>query len=380
MNAALCGRRFRLSKECEHMAIFEAGRIGVLTLPNRIVMAPLGRGRNADPSREPLPRAVTYYVQRASAGLIVSEATHISETSVSRPGTGAIHSSGQVEAWRAVTAAVHAAGGRIFQQLFHLGRKADPDRLPGKAAPVAPSAIAAAGTLPTARGRVPFPVPRALERDEIAGLVEQFRLAAINSKAAGFDGIELHAANGFLIEQFLRDDANVRTDDYGGSIVNRSRFLLEVVDAAIAIFGASAVGVRLSPHFDVDGSGTSDPAQLYAYVARALDDRDIAYIHVIEPDSTPADRRVAPFLRAGFRGALILAGELTRDSGREAIEAGRADFVAFGRLYIANPDLVERFRFAQPPLNPPDPSTFLDGGDAGYIDYPLLDTALAMAS
>lgn len=361
------------------MGIFQSGRIGDLILPNRIVMAPLGRGRNAEPQREALPRAVTYYSQRASAGLIISEATHVSPFTVSRPGTAAVHADGQVHAWRAVTDGVHAAGGRIFQQLFHLGRKADPDRLPGRATPVAPSAIAATGSLPTAGGSKPFPVPRALGLDEIPGLVEQFRHAIANSKAAGFDGIELHAANGFLIEQFLRDDANRREDSYGGPVENRARFLIEIVDAAVTIFGPAGVGVRVSPHFDVDGPGDSDPASLFVHVARALDERGIAYLHVIEPDATPPARRVAPLLRAAFRGPLILAGEFTRDTAREAIEAGRADFVAFGRLYIANPDLVERFRYDQVPLNPPDEATFQNGGDAGYIDYPALDAELARA-
>jgi N-ethylmaleimide reductase len=362
------------------MGIFEAGRIGDLSTPNRIVMAPLGRGRNAEPRREALSRAVLYYAQRASAGLIISEATHVSASSVSRPGTAAVHSDGQVVAWRKVTTEVHAAGGRIFQQLFHLGRKADPDRLPGRATPVAPSPIAATGSLPTLGGTKPFPVPRALALAEIPDLVEQFRHAASNSKAAGFDGIELHAANGFLIEQFLRDDTNHRIDDYGGSVANRSRFLLEVVDAAIAIFGPAGVGVRVSPHFDVDGPGISDPADLFGYVAHALDDRGIAYLHVIEPDATPPERRLAPLLRTTFRGPLILAGEFDRDSARAAIEAGRADFVAFGRLYIANPDLVERFRFTDVPLNPPDESTFNNGGDVGYTDYPALEGALAQTA
>ena len=361
------------------LGIFTEGRIGDLVTPNRIVMAPLGRGRNAEPSREALPRAVTYYTQRASAGLIVSEATHVSISSVSRPGTAAVHSEEQVAAWSGVTAGVHAAGGRIFQQLFHLGRKADPERLPGRALPVAPSAIVALGTLPVADGVKPFPVPRALARDEIPGLVEQFRHAIANSKRAGFDGIELHAANGFLIEQFLRDDANHRTDDYGGSIANRARFLVEVVDAAIAIFGAAGVGVRVSPHFAVDGPGDSDPAALHGHVARALDARGIAYLHVIEPDATPFSRRVAPRLREIFCGPLILAGEFTRDSARVAIETGRADFVAFGRLYIANPDLVARFRLDPVRLNPPDEATFHNGEEAGYIDYPFLEDALAEA-
>ncbi len=255
-------------------------------------------------------------------------------------------SDGQVEAWSAVTANV---------------------------LPVAPSAVAASGSLPIVSGTKPFPVPRAAELNEIPDLVDQFREAASNSKRAGFDGIALHAANGFLIEQFLRDDANTRTDAYGGAIENRARFLLEVVDAAIEVFGPAGVGVRISPHFDVDGRGDSDPAALYAYVARELHDRDIAYLHLIEPDATAAERRLSARIRKIFAGPLILAGEFTRDTALAAIEGGRADFVAFGRLYIANPDLVDRFRLDHVPLNPPDVATFQNGEEAGYIDYPFLE-------
>ncbi len=360
------------------MPLQQDGRLGNIVTPNRIVMAPLGRARNSDPGREPVLRSVTYYVQRASAGLIISEATHVSASSVSRPGTGAIHSISQVAAWKKVTDAVHAAQGRIFQQLFHLGRKADPDRL-GGALPIAPSAIAAIGEISGIAGPKPFPVPCALASDEIPEIIQQFQAAAINAHAAGFDGIELHAANGFLIDQFLRDSANQRSDDYGGSVANRARLLLEIVDDAIAIFGAGGVGVRVSPHATQDGLNDSNPAALYSHVARELSARGIGYLHLIEPDSIPEANKLLPALRPIFAGPLILAGEFNQGSAEAAIADGRADYVAFGRLFIANPDLVERFRLGAP-LNVPDPATFYSGGDAGYIDYPTLsqqDTAQA---
>ncbi len=353
------------------MKVLESGRIGGLTTPNRVVMAPLGRARAQEPTREQLPRAVTYYTQRATAGLIVSEATHVSTSSVSRPGGAAIHSRGQVAAWQPIIESVHEAGGRIFQQLFHLGRKAHQSRLPGQALPFAPSAIAAIGTVPTPAGPQPFPVPRALALDEIPGLVADFRHAAVNSKAAGFDGVEVHAANGYLIDQFLRNRSNQRSDAYGGSIENRSRFLLEVVDALIDVFGADKVGVRVSPHARGDGIDDPDPASLYAYVATQLQARGVAYLHLIEPDAVPVAERLAPALRRLFTGPLILCGGFTRESANRALEEGRADFIAFGALFIANPDLVERFRVGAG-YNEPDPATFYVGDDAGYIDYPAL--------
>lgn len=356
------------------MSLFQPGRLGTLELANRLVMAPLGRARSDVDTRQPLPRTVTYYRQRASAGLIVSEATHVSAESVSRPGGSAIHDDAQVQAWQPVTEAVHAAGGRIFQQLFHLGRKAHQSRLPNNELPIAPSAIAARGEVPTPEGPQPFPVPRALRREEIVQRVEDFRRAARNAGRAGFDGVEIHAANGYLIDQFLRNASNQREDDYGGSVENRARFLLQIVDAAIAELGAERVGVRVSPHFTVDGSGNSDPAALYAYVTDQLQARGIAYLHLIEPDSTPAGQRLAPDLRQRFKGALILAAEFDRDSALRAIEQGRADFIAFGRLFIANPDLVERLQ-QQAPLNAPDEASFYVGGDAGYIDYPFLNAS-----
>jgi N-ethylmaleimide reductase len=354
------------------MGLFEPLRVGALQLPNRVVMAPLGRARAHPETRAPLDLVSQYYVQRASAGLIVSEATHVSAESVSRPGTSAIHSEQQVEAWRHVTRAVHAAGGRIFQQLFHLGRKADPARLPRGGLPAAPSAIAAIGQFSTPEGQKPFPLPRALEREEIPLRVGDFARAAENSKRAGFDGVEIHGANGYLIDQFLRDGANQRRDDYGGAIAQRARFLLEVTDAAIAVFGADRVGVRLSPHAKGDGTSDSDPRATYGYVADELAARDVAYLHLIEPADTPLEERIGPTLRHAFSGPLILCGGFDRQSAERALEAGAADLVAFGVGFIANPDLVERLR-RNARWNTPDPSTYYSGGAQGYIDYPVLD-------
>ena len=361
------------------MSLFEPLRVGSLLLPNRVVMAPLGRARAEPVSREPTASVVTYYVQRATAGLIVSEATHVSAESVSRPGTSAIHSGGQVAAWQRVTDAVHAAGGRIFQQLFHLGRKADPSRVPSGRLPGAPSAIAARGEFSTPAGPRPFPVPRPLELAEIPGVVAEFALAAENAQRAGFDGVEIHGANGFLIDQFLRDGANQRDDRYGGSIANRARFLLEVVDAVSAVFGSGRVGVRLSPHATNDGTNDSAPQALYEYVARELSRREPAYLHLIEPVSTPEHERLAATIRREFSGPLILCGGFDRASARAALEEGRADLIAFGVGFIANPDLVGRLRL-NAPWNSPDPATFYNGGDHGYIDYPFLSPAEAAGS
>jgi N-ethylmaleimide reductase len=353
------------------MALFRSGRLGDFELPNRLIMAPLARARSLEPNREPPERVVTYYRQRATAGLIISEAGHVAADSVSRPGGSGMHTDGHMLAWRKVTDAVHEAGGRIFQQLFHLGRKAHPTRLPDNAIPVAPSPVAARGEVPTANGPQRWPMPRELSSVEISTLVATFRNAINLSKAANFDGVEVHAANGFLIDQFLRDATNRRSDQYGGTIVNRSRFLLEVVDAAIEIFGSGRVGVRVSPHFVQDGIDDSDRTTLFGYVADQLSAREIAYVHLIESDTVPQSQRLAPIIRQRFRGPLILAEGYTRESATKAITEGRADFVAFGALFIANPDLVERFRRGAA-LNPPDTSTFFNGGEQGYIDYPFL--------
>ncbi|HYP97478.1 MAG TPA: alkene reductase [Polyangiaceae bacterium] len=353
------------------MSLFEPVQVGSLVLSNRVVMAPLGRARAEPISREPTASVATYYVQRASAGLIVSEATHISAESVSRPGTSAIHSAGQVKAWRRVTDAVHAAGGRIFQQLFHLGRKADPARIPSGRLPGAPSAVPAIGEFSTPAGPRPFPVPRSLELGEIPGIVADFASAAHNAQRAGFDGVEIHGANGFLIDQFLRDGANLRVDAYGGSIAKRSRFLLEVVDAVSAVLGAGRVGVRLSPHATTDGTRDAAPHALYEHVAKELSVRAPAYLHLIEPVGTAAHEQLGPTIRKAFNGPLILCGGFDGASARAALAEDRADLIAFGVGFIANPDLVGRLRL-NAPWNSPDVATFYNGGDRGYIDYPFL--------
>jgi len=356
------------------MSLFDSVRVGALQLPNRVVMAPLGRARADSVTREPTASVATYYAQRATAGLIVSEATHVSANSVSRPGTSAIHGDGHVAAWRNVTEAVHAAHGRIFQQLFHLGRKADPTLLPGGGLPGAPSAIAARGVFSTPEGPKPFPVPRAFELHEIPRVVEEFGNAAANSRRAGFDGVEVHGANGFLVDQFLRDGANRRSDRYGGSVENRARFMLDVVDAAIDAFGTQRVGVRISPHAKQDGLEDSVPRETFSFVASRLQARGIAYLHLIEPATTPDADRFGPLLRGAFAGPLIVCGGFERVSAEQAISKGGADLVAFGAGYIANPDLVARLRLGAP-WNTPDPATFYSGGDTGYIDYPFLAPA-----
>ncbi|HMK78290.1 MAG TPA: alkene reductase [Xanthobacteraceae bacterium] len=359
------------------MGLFAPLQIGPHRLQNRIIMAPLGRAR-ADESRAPTSIVDIYYAQRAGAGLIVSEATHISPMSNGRPGAAAHHLDSQNDAWTRVVSTLHHAGGLIFQQLYQVGRKAHPSRLPGGAIPGAPSAVAAQGETPTALGPQPFPVPRALAPREISAVVDEFRVAARNAKRAGFDGVELHGANGFLIDQFLRDGSNRRADIYGGAIYNRARFLLDVVDAVSSVFGADRVGVRLSPHFRSDGIADSNPAATFSYAAAALNERRIAYLHIVEgppeaseffPES-PA-KPLAPLLREAFHGPLILAGGYDQASAETTIGSGLADAIAFGRLFIANPDLPERFRKGAP-LNVPDPSTFYTGGARGYIDYPSL--------
>jgi N-ethylmaleimide reductase len=358
-------------------------RVGRYELRNRIVMAPMQRARN-DADRVPTPIVDAYYAQRTSVGLIVSEASSVSPLSVGRPGAAAIFRAAQAEGWRRVAGAVHAKGGLMFQQLYHLGRKSDPSRMPDGAAPVAPSAIAATGQIAGANGPVPFATPRSLETAEIAGVVAEFARAAANARDAGMDGIEIHGANGYLIDQFLRDATNRRTDRYGGSAANRARFLLEVVEAVIGVFGADRVGVRLSPHFGVDGIADSNPAATFGHAASALRDRGIAYLHLIEaavpglPQSPPAG--VAPLaarLRQMFGGPLIVNGGYTRATGNAAIADGTADLVSFAALVIANPDLPERFR-RDAPLNEPDRATFYDGGANGYVDYPALDQMQAV--
>jgi N-ethylmaleimide reductase len=351
-------------------------RIGRYQLENRVVMAPLTRNRAGD-GNVPRAMAVEYYVQRASAGLIVTEATQVSPQGVGYPGTPGIHTAEQVEGWRRVTDAVHAEGGRIFLQLWHVGRISHPSLQPDGVLPVAPSAIRPEGQAFTASGLQPFVTPRALEADEIPGIVESFRIGAANALAAGFDGVEIHAANGYLIDQFLRDGSNTRTDGYGGPVENRARFLFEVLDAVVGVCGAERVGVRLSPVNGFNSMRDSDPDATFGYVARRLSRYGLAYLHVVETDASNPD---APqtydrdALRAAYPGVYIANGGYDRAHADQAIASGKASLVSFGAPYVANPDLVERFALGAP-LNRPDPSTFYGGDERGYIDYPFLDEA-----
>jgi len=366
------------------MELLRPVRVGCFDLKNRIVMAPMARARN-DAERVPPPLVREYYAQRASVGLIVTEATSVSPLSVSRPGAAAIFRDAQAEGWRGVAAAVHAKGGVIFQQIYHLGRKSDPSRMPEGAAPVAPSAIAATGQVNGLNGPVAFAEPRPLATDEVAGVVAEFKRAALNAQRAGQDGIEIHGANGYLINQFLCDGTNRRSDRYGGAVANRARLLLEIVDAVVEVFGADRVGVRVSPHFRGDGIADSDPHAIFGHVAAALGERRIAYLHLIEAtrpglaqSPPPGVAPLAPGLRRAFGGKLIVNGGYSLESANAAIAAGEADLVAFAALVIANPDLPERFRRAAP-MNEPDRTTFYDGGPKGYVDYPTLAERLTDA-
>ena len=340
-------------------------RIGPLQLSNRVVMAPMTRNR-AGPGNVPTPLNATYYAQRASAGLIITEATQVSPQGVGYPKTPGIHTEEQVAGWRLVTDAVHAANGLIFLQLWHVGRISHPYYQPGGALPVAPSAIKPRGEIHTPQGPKPFVTPRALDAGEIPGIVARFREGARGARAAGFDGVEIHAANGYLIDQFLRDGTNKRTDRYGGSVEGRARFLIEVVDAVAGVWGADRVGVRLSPVNDFNDMRDGDPARTFSYVAERLNEFGLAYLHVVEPASAP---RITRLIRERFRGPLMANQGYERESAEAALRSGVADLVSFGRLFLANPDLPARFA-EQSPLNEPDPSTFYGGDERGYTDYP----------
>jgi N-ethylmaleimide reductase len=351
-------------------------QLGALRLPNRVVMAPMTRTRAGEGS-VPTPLNATYYEQRASAGLIVTEATQVSPQGVGYPGTPGIHSDAQVEGWRRVTAAVHRRGGRIFLQLWHVGRISHPSVQPGGALPVAPSAIAPAGEVRTASSPVPFVTPRALETEEIAGVVRQFADGARRAREAGFDGVEIHGANGYLIDQFLRSGSNTRTDGYGGSPAHRARFLLEVTAAVVEVWGPGRVGVRLSPTSAYNDMRDDDPLATFTHAAGALSAFPLAYLHVVETRPRPEQEEKAPLpyvtpaLRRAFGGPFIVNSGYDRDSAEQAIASGEADAVSFATSYLANPDLPERFA-AGAPLNEPDRATFYGGGAQGYIDYPTL--------
>jgi len=343
--------------------LFSPIRIGELELPNRIFMAPLTRARSTA-SRIPNELMAEYYCQRASAGLILSEATVVSPQGIGYADTPGIWSAEQVEGWKKTTQAVHDAGGRIFLQLWHVGRISHPTFLNGEL-PVAPSAIAPKGNVSHIRPETPFVVPRALRRDELAGIVANFRLGAQNALAAGFDGVEIHGANGYLLDQFLQDTSNTRTDDYGGSIENRARLMLEVADAVIGVWGAARVGMHLSPRGDAHDMGDSDPLATFGYVASELGKRKLAFIAARE--RLGADS-IGPQLKKLFGGVYVANEGFDLASGNAALAAGDADAIAFGKLFISNPDLPRRFREGAA-LNEWNGATFYAPGAAGYTDY-----------
>ena len=342
--------------------------LGDLALGNRMVMAPMTRSRAVD-GNVPNPMAATYYLQRASAGLIVTEATQVSPQGVGYIRTPGIHSAEQVAGWRQVTDAVHGAGGKIFLQLWHVGRISHPDFHDG-ALPVAPSAIAAEGTVFTAHGPKPMVTPRALALGELPGIVAQFRAGAENAKRAGFDGVEIHGANGYLLDQFTRDGTNKRTDAYGGRVENRVRFPLEVLDAVVDVWGPGRVGYRISPNGGYNSMSDSNPLRTFSHLTEAINRRGIAYLHVVDPAADGA-KRVSPALRRIFDGTYIVNGGFDLAAANAAIARGEADLVAFGVPFLANPDLPERFRQGAG-LNAADPATFYAGEAKGFIDYPRL--------
>ena len=346
--------------------LFDPIKVGDLQLPNRIIMAPLTRCR-ASEGRVPNELMAEYYVQRASAGLILTEATSVTPMGVGYPDTPGIWSDEQVAGWSKITAAVHNAGGRIVLQLWHVGRISDPHYLDGQL-PVAPSAIAAEGHVSLMRPKKAYVTPRALETDEIAGIVEAYRLGAENAKKAGFDGVEIHGANGYLLDQFLQDSTNKRTDNYGGSIENRARLMLEVTDAAIGVWGPGRVGMHLAPRADAHTMGDSHRADTFGYVAQQLGKRGIAFICAREAQG---DDSLGPQLKQQFGGVYIANEKFDKASANAALAAGTADAVAFGVPYIANPDLVQRFA-KDAPLNTPKPELFYASGAEGYTDYPAL--------
>jgi 2,4-dienoyl-CoA reductase-like NADH-dependent reductase (Old Yellow Enzyme family) len=350
--------------------LFDPIAIGDLELPNRIFMAPLTRNRSSGPGRVPNLMMRDYYIQRASAGLIISEATSVAQTGVGYPSTPGVWSREQIDGWRRITRDVHAAGGRILLQLWHVGRVSDPSYHDG-ALPVAPSAIAPKGRVSLLRPERPYAVPRALETEEIAGVVEAFRTGALNARAAGFDGVEIHGANGYLLDQFLQDGSNKRADRYGGSVENRARLMLEVTDAVVAVWGPGRVGMHLAPRGDAHDMGDSNLPATFGYVARELGKRKIAFLCARESLKEP---RLGPELKKAFGGVYVANEGFTPESAAATLAAGEADAVAFGKLFIANPDLPRRIALNSH-LNPWNSATFYSPGTEGYTDYPKLAEA-----
>ncbi len=357
--------------------LLQSVRLGPYQLKNRIVMAPMTRSRAVNPGHTPTDLHVEYYAQRATAGLIVSEATQVSPQGIGYIHTPGIHSAAQIAGWSKVTQAVHEAGGRIFAQLWHVGRVSHPDFHAGEL-PVAPSAINPESMSFTAEGWQSTVTPRALETAEIPGIVADFVQAAKNAIAAGFDGVELHGANGYLIEQFLRASSNRRTDRYGGSVANRARFLFEIVEGIAQAIGSEKIGVRLSP---ANAPADGDIVALYDFVIGVLDDLGLAYLHLLDaPGNAPAAKYFPEGLiahyRTVYRGTLIANNGYDRERGNAAIAAGDADLIAFGIPFISNPDLPERLRLGLLPVEA-DTATFYQGGPRGYTDYPFLQARAA---
>jgi N-ethylmaleimide reductase len=356
--------------------LFTPYQFGKITLRNRIVMAPLTRNR-ASAGNIPSDLAVEYYAQRASAGLIISEATQISPEGQGYEATPGIHSPEQIAGWKKVTGAVHARGGRIVLQLWHVGRVSHVRLQPNGQPPVAPSAIRAKTKTYVGGEFLEVSEPRALTHDELPGIVASYRQAARNAIEAGFDGVEVHGANGYLLDQFLRGSSNKRTDDYGGSIENRARLLLEATRAVVEEIGAERTGIRISPVTPANDVSDGDPQALFNYVVEKLNDLGLLFIHVIE-GATGGARDFLPFdyaaLRQRFSGTYIANNGYTLELAEEAVASGHADLIAFGKLFIANPDLVDRLR-ANAELNDPDKATFYGGTEKGYTDYPPLQTA-----
>jgi N-ethylmaleimide reductase len=363
-------------------SLFSPLQIGPYHLKHRVMLAPLTRMRAARPGLAPRPLNAEYYAQRATpGGLLIAEASPVMATGFGNPGVPGIYSEQQIAGWREVVDAVHAKGGIIFLQLWHVGRVSHSSFQPGGVLPVAPSAVPIPADLKTSTADgnvVSYETPRALETSEIPGIIDAYRQGAANALKAGFDGVEIHGANGYLIEQFLQSHTNLRTDEYGGSIENRTRFLMEVTKAVIDVWGADRVGVRLSPYGVANGSGEAEPMPLYSHVVKSLDPLGLAYLHFIEPRSSGAGRAevnhqnvpsAMALFRPLWRGKLITAGGFTGEAANAAIVEGHADAIAFGRIFISNPDLPRRLAHGFP-LTPYDRATFYGGEAAGYTDYP----------
>jgi 2,4-dienoyl-CoA reductase-like NADH-dependent reductase (Old Yellow Enzyme family) len=352
--------------------LFDPITVGALRLPNRIIMAPLTRCRAEPNTRVPLPLSAQYYRQRATAGLIISEATSVEPMGVGYPATPGIWSDEQVEGWKQVTQAVHEAGGRMFLQLWHVGRISDPSFLDGKP-PVSASAVAAKGHVSLLRPERDYVVPRALDTEEIPGIVAAYRKGAANAKKAGFDGVEIHGANGYLLDQFLQDSTNHRTDGYGGSREKRARLMLEVADAVCEVWGPDRVGMHLAPRGDAHDMGDSDKLATFTYVARELGKRRLAFICARE---ARREDSIGPQMKDAFGGTFIANEGFDKNAAERALADGVADAVAFGKLIIANPDLVARFK-TNAPLNTWDANTFYGPGPKGYVDYPALEAEMS---